>query len=199
MDGCGKGTQVLLLEEKFLHVLFVREPGGTAFAEELRTLVRDSVHASHLSALQQFLLFWAARADLLLWITKQIEQGHDVFSDRGDSATFAFQVCGEDRSELAELFWRTRGVCYTGRRAPDLYLILDLPAQVARERALADAGRQVNHFDAQPLVYYDRVRAGFRNFGEAISTPVEFVDATGTPEEVHAQVLTALATHGIKP
>ncbi|MFA5744742.1 MAG: dTMP kinase [Candidatus Paceibacterota bacterium] len=195
LDGCGKGTQMGLLREKFgSSVVFTREPGGTPLAEEIRKILLDNQLAGRSTALNNFLLFWAAREDLLQQlIVPSLREGKCVFSDRGDSSTFAFQLCGEEHEELLGAFLFMRKLVFEspGRRSPDLYVILDLPAEEAYRRMSRDTERTKNHFDDRELEYHKRVRGGFRRF--ASYAPVEFVDATRSPEEIHRSVLAVLA------
>ena len=203
MDGSGKGTQIKLLEEKFASsVIFTREPGGPPLAEEIRKIVRDNPLAANSTALFHFLGFWMAREESLhKLVMPALRAGKHVFSDRGDSSTFAFQLFGEEnRDELGELFALARKLVFSaheGRRQPDLYVILDLPAEVARERALQDASRTKNHFDVRDIRYYRRVREGFCEFAERY--PVELVDATRNPEKVHRSILKVLAARMLIP
>lgn len=202
MDGSGKGTQIKLLEEKLSSsVVFTREPGGTPFAEEIRKLVRDNPLAGKSTALNNFLLFWAEREELQEnLVVPTLQSGKHVFSDRGDSSTFAFQLFGEEHEELFGVFMLMRKLVFDeskGRRQPDLYIVFDLPAEVARERALQDASRTKTHFDIRNIEYYERVRNGFRQFAKY--APVEFVDATKSPEEVHRSVMMILAAKMIIP
>lgn len=201
MDGSGKGTQIELLKRKFGDtVLFTREPGGTPFAEEIRRLVRDNPLAGKSTPLNNFLLFWAAREELQHnLVVPALLSGKHVFSDRGDSSTFAFQLCGEEHEELFGAFILMRKLVFGNddRRRPDLYIVFDLLAEIARERALQDVTRTKTHFDIRDIGYYERVRNGFKKFSDQES--VEFIDATKTPEEVHRSVLTILAEHMIFP
>lgn len=199
MDGSGKGTQIKMLQDKLrFSVAFTREPGGTPFAEEIRKVVRDNPLAGKSTALNNFLLFWAAREELLQNFVMPALQSKHVFSDRGDSSTLAFQLWGEEHRELLGLFKLMRKHVFEtpGRRQPDRYIVFDLPAEVARERVMRDAGREVNHFDARDLAYYERVREGFHSLAKY--QPVEFVDAARSQEEVHQSVLGALSKIGIK-
>lgn len=200
MDGTGKGTQIDLLKAKLrLSVLFTREPGGTPFAEEIRKVVRDNPLAGKSTALNNFLLFWAAREDLLQNLIVPALQTKHVFSDRGDSSTYAFQLWGEEHRELLGLFKLLRKRVFdrnVGRRQPNLYIVFDLAAEVARERVMKANRGDLNHFDARDLAYYERVREGFHSFAKF--NKVEFIDATQSPEEVHQSVLEVLAKNGIK-
>ncbi|MDE2021705.1 MAG: dTMP kinase, partial [Patescibacteria group bacterium] len=197
MDGSGKGTQLRLLEKDFSHAaVFTREPGGTPLAEDIRKIVRDSPLARKSTALSNFLLFWAAREELQQnFVTPMLRSGEHVLSDRGDSSTFAYQICGEEHEELLDLFVSMRKLVFdedAGRRAPDLYIIFDLPSGVARARVMQDSCREKTHFDARDIGYYERVRNGFRRFSER--HPVIFIDAMQTPEEMHRSLVKILAT-----
>lgn len=202
MDGSGKGTQILLLQEKFNHnVVFTREPGGAPLAEEIRKIVRDSSLAASSTALFHFLSFWAAREESLhKLIMPAFLSGKHIFSDRGDSSTFAFQLYGEEhKKELLEVFSLVRSLVFSGKNRcfPDKYIIFDLPPKIARERALKDVSRSTNHFDTRDITYYERVREGFCAFGRI--APVEFIDATKSPEEIHKNVLNVLRTLDVCP
>ena len=164
MDGSGKGTQIDLLRRHYPNAVFTREPGGSEYAEEIREVLLNSRNTSQATALTHFLLFWAAREDHMEHtVMPALRAGKTVFSDRGDSSTFAFQICGDKHEKLRELFGTMRGIVFGGhqRRFPDYYVILDLPADVSRARARQ--GEQ-NHYDARDLEYYKRVRTGFYFF-----------------------------------
>lgn len=198
MDGSGKGTQMASLGRLSDLVTFTREPGGTLFAEKIRGLVRDDPLAGESTALNNFLLFWAAREELQHnLVTPTLQSGKHVFSDRGDSSTYAFQLWGEEHRELLGLFKIMRKHVLEKRHPPDLYIIFDLPAEVARARVMQDNRGELNHFDARDLEYYQRVREGFQSFAK--DYPVKLIDATQPPEQVHRDVLMALAMNMIIP
>ena len=198
MDGSGKGTQIELLKKKFGDsVVFTREPGGTPFAEDIRKVILDNPLAGESTALNNLLLFFAAREELQKnLVVPSRKAGKTVFSDRGDSSTFAFQLYGEMHTEFLSTFRFLRNVVF-GNYFPNLYIIFDLPAETARKRVMNDANRAPNHFDVRGLDYYTRVREGFRAFERF--APVEFVSATQTAEEVHESVLAILARRQIFP
>lgn len=204
MDGAGKGTQIEMLKAKFASsAVFTREPGGTPFAEAIRKVVRDHPLAGASTPFAHFLLFWAAREELQHnLVVPALGAGKHVFSDRGDSSTFAFQHPEEkERQEVSlRLFFDIRNFVFAGhrgRRRPNLYIILDLPAEVARERALRDATRTKTHYDIRGIAYYERVRNGFKEFAQY--GHVGYVDATRAPEEVHQSVMAILGAEKIIP
>lgn len=194
MDGSGKGTQLKLLEKRFGEsVVFTREPGGPPLAEKLRGIVRDDQLAREATALFHFLGFWMAREETMhKLVMPALQAGKHVFSDRGDSSTFAFQIFGEQQRRLIKEYGNLRNLVFLapGRRPPDLYVIFALPASVARERALADSARETNHFDVRDLAYYERVWEGFFKFKD--HGPTVYIDANQSPAQVHLDVMDAL-------
>ena len=188
MDGSGKGTQMRLLQGALANqpFVFTREPGGTPRAEEIRKdLLRQEGAVSNPTC--DFFLFWAARASHVEdFVEPTRTQGTHVITDRYDSSTFAFQIHGEERSNLEPVFHAVRKSLPT-YYLPDAYIILDLPASVAFERRKADQGQDKSKFDVKPIEYHERVRNGFLALKEF--APLHVVDASRTPEEMHADVL----------
>ncbi len=204
MDGSGKGVQIDFLKKELANfpVIFTREPGGPPLAEEIRRIVRDNPLAADSTAVFHFLGFWMAREESMhRLVMPALQAGKSVFSDRGDSSTFAFQLYGEEHTELVPEFAGMQYLIFgghRGRRRPDLYIIFDLPAKMARERALQDASRTQTHFDVRDIEYYKRVRDGFRSFAIGHSH-VKIVDATQSPEAVHRHVQMILAAEMVVP
>lgn len=196
LDGSGKGTQVRLLRDRLhssgIPMHFTREPGGAEFSEDIRKVIK-SPQGALADTMTIFLLFWAARNE---WMKKDVlyalESGMPVFTDRGDSSTYAYQVCAEGHHELEELFFAMREQVF-GETKPSRYIILEVSPEVARTRALADLNRDISYFDEKPLEYYERVAQGFRDFGAAINRQkirdkVFFVDGMRDPTVVHEDI-----------
>ncbi|MEE4298394.1 MAG: dTMP kinase, partial [Pseudomonadales bacterium] len=142
-EGAGKSTNlehvVAFLERRGLSVEVTREPGGTALAEEIRTLLL-APRSEPPAPLTELLLVFAARAQHLAErIEPALAAGRWVVCDRFTDATFAYQGGGRQLGSgpietLAELV-------HAGRW-PDLTLYLDVPPELglarARERAEPD-------------------------------------------------------------
>lgn len=186
LDACGKGTQLDLLEqraEKENHKLMrTREPGGEPLAEGIRTLYKELGMAS--SPLTQFLMMWSSRSSYLdKTVRPALAAGTPVFSDRGDSSTLAYQIHAGQAPELEAEFWRMRKLVF-GENEPSLYVILDVPAEVARVRSLADS-THTSAFDKKPVLWFERAREGFAAFAKALPDKVVIIDGNRPPEEVH--------------
>lgn len=190
MDGSGKGTQIELLKKKLegRNVLFTREPGGSPKAEEIRRMILTPGGPAS-NPVCDFFLFWAARGSHIQDVVSPARNaGRHVICDRYDSSTFAFQIKGEGVEEwLGYLFQDIRQRLPAGKYYPDLYIVLDLPAEVAYERRKKDAEQEKSKFDIKPLDYHKRVRWGFQVFGKTFAL-TRFVNAERTPEEIHQDV-----------
>ncbi|HVZ76220.1 MAG TPA: dTMP kinase [Candidatus Paceibacterota bacterium] len=189
MDGSGKGTQIKLLQAKLARpdVLFTREPGGSPLGEEIREMLLRT-EGNPRNPIADFFLFFASRGSHIEDIvTPAREKGAHVISDRYASSTYAFQVYGEEHHELLALFDAVMNSLDKNKYWPDLYIILDLPGEMAYERRSKDAAQAKSGFDLKPLAYHERTREGFKAFARDYG-PVEFVDASRTPEEIHADV-----------
>jgi len=189
MDGSGKGTQIKLLQDKLKGqpVIFSREPGGSHLGEEIRSMLLRT-EGNPRGPLADFFLFFASRASHVEdTVTPAREQGTHVVSDRYASSTYAFQIFGEEHQEFIPLFDATMDNLERGKYWPNLYIFLDLPAEVAYERRSRDASQAKSGFDLKPLEYHQRTREGFREFAKKYG-PAMLVDASRTPEEVHADI-----------
>ena len=196
IDGAGKSTHIEALAERFRAagrtVTLTREPGGTPLAEKLRAIVL----ADPMDALTEALLIFAARRDhLRLVIEPALARGEVVICDRFTDATFAYQGGGRgfDLATLATLEqWVQRIENQPdGRvRQPDLTLWFDLAPDVAAARL---AGVRVpDKFEAQPVRFFEQVRAGYAQ--RMARDPGRFarIDAETSREAVWAQVLAAI-------
>jgi len=197
MDGSGKGTQMRLLEERSQKeqrkIVFTREPGGVPLAEELRTVFKSPL-GMQADALTQFLLMWAARNEWMKkFVIPQVTNGFVVCTDRSDSSTLAYQVYAKEAHELEDEFWRMRRLVFA-KHEPSLYVILDVPAETARERSLADS-THTSDFDVAPLGWYESVRTGFQAFVKGLPDKVVVIDGTRIPLQIHEEIYSIIARH----
>ena len=95
IDGCGKSTQLNLLKDEFtkqgIDFIEVREPGGTAVGEKIRTILLDKANDS-MTRMAELLLFEAARAQITEEvIIPALNKGINVICDRFYDSTTAYQ------------------------------------------------------------------------------------------------------------
>jgi dTMP kinase len=186
IGGCGKTTQARLLGEWLgRRALVTHEPGGAPKAEMIRKKLLRNSGATH--PLTDFFLFWAARVEHVREkISPALKAGKVVISDRFDSATYGFQIYGEELTELKEAFWATRKAVLAGAE-PDLYIILDLSVEEAEARRKARP-KQTDRFDEKDRAFQRRVRAGFKAFVRKMGKRAIIVNANRPMEVVDAEL-----------
>lgn len=190
VDGSGKSTQLRMLADALrgqgLEVVETREPGGSpSLGKPLRDLVLHS--EADFGRRAEALLFAADRAAHVHEVVRPaLERGAMVLCDRFVDSTLAYQGAGRGLEE-ADLL----ALCEfaTGGLQPDLVVVCDLPEDVAlarqRERGEADRMEKANlGRHVRQLLLRRAAEFPFR---------YRVVDADGTPEQVHARVLAALA------
>lgn len=188
-EGAGKSTQVRLLADSLrdegLMVVTTREPGGSAGAEAIRTLLVEG-DTNRWDGVAEALLHFAARRDhLVKTVWPALERGAWVISDRFADSTLAYQGFGHglDPDVIASLYRVA-----VGHFAPDLTLVLDLPVEKGLERAGTRGGGE-DRYERMGLGFHQRLRQGF--LGIAASNPMRcaVIDATRSPDEVHGDIM----------
>jgi len=198
-EGAGKSTQARLLAERLRaggqRIVLTREPGGSPFAEHLRTLILASETPPH-GALSETLLFYAARADHIAeTIRPALAQGRWVISDRFSDSTRVYQgrAGRVDPAAIARL-----EEIVVGATQPDLTVIMDLAPELGLARAesrLAKISVQATRngerapardaYEARDLDYHHALRDGFLAIARAEPSRCVVVDAA-RPEAVIA-------------
>ena len=141
IDGSGKSTQSRrfadLLRAQGTDLIFTREPGGSAGAEEIRNLVLTG-QTDRWSAETEILLFTAARRDHLeKTIKPALDAGTTVICDRFADSTRVYQGAtrGDLRAKVDALHALMIGM------EPDLTFIIDMDPAVAGTRSCAPLWR----------------------------------------------------------
>ncbi|MEM9379092.1 MAG: dTMP kinase [Planctomycetota bacterium] len=206
VDGCGKTTQATRLAARLGGLrgasapapLHLREPGSTAAGERLRALVLDPEVPLGEGTLA--LLFVAARREMLQQlVAPALAEGRDVVVERFHPSTFAYQGeaarrrgSGGEAFDDDALLALLRG--WSGAPAPTVEIVLDLPGDVAFERALARDGGGVDRFESRGPEFQRDVAAAMRAYVERVPT-AHSVDASGSEDEVAARILDCVVMH----
>ena len=184
-DGCGKSTQTRMLSEwiaaQGVDVVSYRDPGTTLVGEKIRDILLDVAHEG-MGDNVEVLLYMAARAQL--WkehIGPDLAAGKCVLMDRWLSSTCAYQgfAGGFGIEKVIKI-----GTDSLERIWPDVTIVLDVDAESAASRMQRDLDRMEQKGDA----YHTKVREGFLKLPD-IDPSVKVVDARGTVEQVHQDVL----------
>lgn len=200
-EGTGKSTQAALLAESLRksgrEVVLTREPGGSPFAEHVRGLILSAKTPPH-DALSEALLFYAARADhLAATIRPALAAGRWVISDRFSDSTRVYQGhaggIGLPSVEALEKL-------VVAPTAPDLTVILDLPADVGLARAakrhtagMPEGGpAERDPYEERALAFHQRLRDGFLDIARREPQRCVVIDAGAAVEEIAAAVWAAV-------
>ena len=193
-EGAGKSTQGRLLAEALrargFEVVLTREPGGTPGAEAIRALLLNA-GGEGWGPRAEALLFAAARADHVdKLIRPALARGAWVVCDRFLDSSRAYQGGGSGLSDgdIRELHRiGSEGLL------PDLTLLLEVSAGHAAYRlAFRDQG-VTDRIGGREVDYHARVLDTFAGFAKAEPRRFAVVDGDGTPEEVHAGIMAAVA------
>ena len=190
-DGSGKSTQARLLADELRSqghdVLLTREPGGTPLGEQLREVLLAHDGAP-MTPTVMALIMSAARAQLVHDVIQPaIRAGGIVILDRYADSTAAYQGAGLGLDR--EIVDRLRAIAAPVN--PDLTFYVDVPEEIAFER-LSDR-IDANRRDIETTAFHRRVREGYEQLIAEEPDRWARIDGTGTPADVHATIMQALA------
>ncbi|MCY4395739.1 MAG: dTMP kinase [Rhodospirillaceae bacterium] len=195
-EGAGKSTQVrrlaAWLNGQGVEAVTTREPGGTPGAEAIRALLVTG-EPDRWDATTEALLMTAARRDHAVNVIQPaLARGAWVLCDRFADSTLAYQgyAGGLPPDGLTAL---TRFA--VGNLAPDLTVVLDLPAAEGLKRAGARAGdRQAaeSRFEERTLRFHEAVRDGFLDIARREPARCIVVDATAPVDSVARRIAAAV-------
>jgi dTMP kinase len=186
-EGVGKTTQVALLsgwmtQADIPHVT-AREPGGTPVGEAIREVVLGRADLD-VPPETELLLILAARAAFVRDVVRPaLEAGKVVLADRFALSTLAYQGYGRGL-DLGQV--RSGIEFATGGLRPDLYVVLDLPADAGAERQRR-AGTDPDRIERAGTSFLERVREGYLTLA-ATEPGVAVLPASGMAEEVHRRI-----------
>lgn len=192
-EGAGKSTQARLLAEALRArgqaCVITREPGGTAGAEAIRALLLGTEGEGwHPRA--EALLFAAARSDHVeRLIIPVLERGEWVICDRFVDSSRAYQGGGGGLSDAEVLDLHRIG---SGGLLPDLTLLFEVSPAIVAARLAARDGDQADRIGGRDASYHAAVAAAFARFAEAEPERFARIGGDGSPDQVHAAVMTAL-------
>ena len=193
-EGSGKSTQARLLAEalraKGIDAVLTREPGGSPFAEQVRSLILDPATEPH-SALSEALLFYAARADHIEKVIRPaLLAGRWVISDRFSDSTRVYQV---EAGGLPLEVFKAFELIVVKLTYPDLTFLLDMPAEVGLSRAttrrLAQALSGEDTYEKRELDFHMRLREGFLTVAKEEPHRCHVIDGTAPVEQIAVDVL----------
>ncbi len=157
-SGSGKSTQaeklIAKLEEIGLPAVYLPEPGGTVFAQNLNELIRKKIDRTPKA---NVLAFNAARAEAMNEVEEALSGGKWLVADRSFLSTIIYQGYGEGQ-DIEEI----RKICdfAMGDVRPDIVIVLDIDAETAANRM--ESAQDIDYFQDMNSQFQDRVREGYR-------------------------------------
>jgi dTMP kinase len=180
-EGCGKSTQskrlLDYLTSKKLPARLIREPGGVAISENIRSILLDKANTAMTKECET-LLYMASRAQLVEEvIVPELTKGTILLCDRFLDSTVAYQGhgCGVDVKTIKDI-----GIFATKGLRPDLTFFLDLDT----EEGLRRRGHERDRIELRSLEYHDRVRSGYHEIAKKEPDRVVTIDGRKSREEI---------------
>ncbi len=201
IDGCGKTTQLRLLERilttRNTSFVSTREPGGTELGKLIRAALLN-VSRHKVDPLAELLLYAADRAQHVQeFVVPNLAAGKLVLSDRFYDATTAYQ--GYGRGFDLALIQKLNQLA-TNNLTPDLTLLFDIEVTTGLARVARRGGElaentdemQVDRLDSEPHEFHQRVRQGYLELAKKEPDRFRIISASGSIDAVRPLVMEAL-------
>lgn len=194
-EGCGKSTQVSLLNDRLTDMgystMLLREPGGTPAGERIRDILLAK-ESDGLTPVAELMLYEAARAQIVQQIIRPaLAQGKIVLCDRFTDSTLAYQ--GYGRGLGPQLVKQLNDVA-TGGLTPTLTFMLFIDPALGLARAMGATGGdgQGDRIEAAGLDFHQRVAEGFARIAMEDPLRVTALSAEGPIKDIHDSIMARL-------
>jgi len=183
-DGCGKTTQINLLNDYLLKknykTIVTLEPGGSDIGKNLRQILLH--HKGFVSDKAELFLYLADRAQHIEEIVnKNILEGNIVLCDRCIDSTVAYQgyARGEDIEKINFL-----NEIATGGKKPDITFVLDIETEIAQQRL----GNQKDRLEQEGMDFHKKVRLGYLELAKKYPERIKVINSNQPIEKVFSEV-----------
>ena len=188
-DGCGKTTQIKLLDEylrnKGYKTMLTREPGSIGLGEKVREILLN--YDGEVSPVCESFLFLADRAQNVDCIIRPaLEEGTIVICDRHTDSSVAYQ--GYGRGLDIDRINMLNNIATSGLK-PDLTIVLDVDVETSQSRV----GSEKDRMESAGIEFFERVRQGFLEIAKQEPDRVKVVDSKQSIEDIHKQILELVA------
>lgn len=159
-EGCGKSTQAEMvfdyLQNNDVKTVLLREPGGNAISEKIRSIILDPAHKA-MTKKTELLLYIASRAQIIEEKLKPLlDGGTTVLLDRFSLSTLVYQgyARGLDKKQIKMLNdYVAKGVKVF------MTVVFDVSAAEAKKRM--SKREKHDRLDAEAAAFHKKVRAGY--------------------------------------
>ena len=184
-DGCGKSTQMKLLQEYLQNegyeVVITREPGGKGLGEKIREILLN--YDGEVSDRCESFLFLADRAQNIDVIVKPaMQQGKIVLCDRHTDSSVAYQ--GYGRGLNIDEINRLNNLS-TGGLKPDLTFVFDVDIETSMKRV----GTEKDRMESAGKEFFNKVRNGYLELAKKEPNRIKVINSTNPIVVVFEDVL----------
>ena len=184
-DGCGKTTQIELLDkylqEKGFKTLVTREPGAKGLGEKLREILLN--YDGEVSPNCESFLFLADRAQHVDCVIKPaLKKGIIVLCDRHTDSTVAYQ--GYGRQLDIEQIKKLNEIAVNGLK-PNLTIVFDIDIETSMQRV----GKTKDRMESAGSEFFNRVRNGYLAIAKEEPNRVKVINSADSIENIHKQVV----------
>jgi len=192
-EGAGKTTALEFIKDYLLkaniEVVWTREPGGTALAEDIRRLILNPANSEKVAPETELLLMFAARSQHLNnVILPALNAGKWVVSDRFIDATYAYQGGGRSM-DLERIKMLDQWI--VGSHYPNLTLLFDISPEKGFERA-EKRGTEKDRIEKEEINFFARVRQAYLDRAKQDPARIKLIDASVPLFAVESQIREAL-------
>lgn len=202
-EGVGKTTQIehifQALKKKNFPTIKTREPGGTPFAEKIRSLFKEKCDDQPTPQTELFLICAARAQHMEKVILPQLSEKKIVLCDRFLDSTYVYQHClGHFPKEQID----TVHQLILKDLVPDLTFIFHCDQKIAQQRMRGEENRKMDRFDTKDIDFQANILNSYKKIYETkmpypngkIPTRI-LLDASQNIELIFQDIKSALKQH----
>ncbi len=184
IDGCGKSTQIQLLDnylkQKGYKTVLTLEPGGSSIGKGLRQILLH--HQGFVDDCCELFLYLADRAQHMEEIVlKNKNEGKIVLCDRHGDSTVAYQGYGR-KGDIEKInFLNTVA---TKGNLPDITFLFDVELETAQQRI----GAEKDRLEKESFDFHKRVKEGYLKLSQKYPERIKVINSNLSVQEVFSQV-----------
>lgn len=194
-EGCGKSTQVRLLQEYLQttnqQFLMTREPGGTKISEKIRSIILDKDNKEMVDECEA-LLYASSRCQLLKErVLPALDRGEIVIIDRYYDSSFAYQAYARG---LGYDFVAAANNFAINNAQPDITIFFDIdPYHAFLRKGGADSA---DRLELAGMEFHNKVYNGYKALMEKFPQRIIAIDASRSVDVIHNDVISLLKSKG---
>lgn len=185
LDGCGKTTQIELLENKlkedgYKNIKTFREPGSTDLSEKIREILLNS----NTTDIQKLFLFLASRNAIVEQkIKPAIENNDIVLCDRYTPSTLAYQGYGKNVADSGLIHKMNNLACENIN--PDFVIFIDVPVEECIKRQ-----QKHDKMEESVMSVYEKIYNGYQQLSKNNNWII--IDGTKQIEEISEEIFSII-------